>query len=562
MNPPKTKKLFISYRSNDAIKVDKIALDLTLLRYDDGTPRYVAWQDKHNLPPASPNWWDAIVDAIESCDIFVFNLSHASLQSEVCRAELEYAHKRNRPIIPVVLDGEFFLNPQTGKYDLPKETWALVPDWLGQAQFLFHVQTQFYGKFQEAVEVFERNWPRDIPAARPLNPDSRSVHSSNHALYGAACDYAQRLAFTDAEKHFDVLVRRNDEDYADLAAQWLNLIRRYAELIEIVEHRSPAVVFNRKQAAYQALFPNDAVDGIFDPRGLLTPEQKRPAAEQSELRRMVAQQAETQSLSSGIASTQASDSVEVSFGQVSVGQTLPVMYGASTHSGNATKTNQDSYGYKVLSNSALFLVVDGMGGHADGEKAARIAVDTVLEKYSSFASSLSDQDSHTEFGELLSKWLQAANERTLRETPNGGSTASVCLVTAKHLYIAHIGNTRVYRLSDGKLEQLTRDHSLVQRLFELNQIKESEKRDHPQKNVLYRALGQMKSVEIDVKREAIHGHDTYMICSDGLWDHIDEAVLLRTVIGSRNFKRTAAELVQMAARSSTDDITAILFRLP
>jgi formylglycine-generating enzyme required for sulfatase activity len=266
MAPLRTKKLFISYRSSDAAKVDKIARDLTLLMYDDGTPRYMTWQDKHNLPPASPNWWDAIVDAIEQCEMFVFNLSRASLQSEVCRAELEYAHKRNRPIIPVVLDGEFFLDPGSGKYDLPKETWALVPDWLGQAQFLFYVETQFYAKFQEAVAMFERSWPRDIPAPRPLNPDSKSVHGSNHALYSAACDYAERLAFTDAEKHFDALVRRNDEDYADLAAQWLTLIRRYAELIEIVEHRSPTVVFNRKWTTYQTLFPNDLVEGIFDPK--------------------------------------------------------------------------------------------------------------------------------------------------------------------------------------------------------------------------------------------------------------------------------------------------------
>lgn len=263
---PKTKQLFISYRSLDSAKVDKIARDLSLLKYDDGTPRYLTWQDKHNLPPASPNWWDSIVDAIIACDLFVFHLSRASLQSEVCLAELEYAHKRNRPIIPVVLDGEFSLNPQSGRYDLPKETWALVPDWLAQTQLLFYVSTEFYGKFQSAVEVFERQWPRDIESKRPLNPDSKSVHGSNHALYAAACDYAERLAFADAEKHFDALVRRNDDDYADAAAQWLMMIRRYAELIEMVEHRSPAPIFQRKWTAYQALFPNDYIDGIFDPR--------------------------------------------------------------------------------------------------------------------------------------------------------------------------------------------------------------------------------------------------------------------------------------------------------
>jgi formylglycine-generating enzyme required for sulfatase activity len=266
--PNVTRNLFISYRSSDAPKVDKIARDLALLRFDDGTPRFTTWQDKHNLPPASPHWWDAIVNAIIACEVFVFNLSRASLQSEICRAELDYAHKRNRPIVPLVLDGEFFLNQQSGKYDLPPETWALVPDWLGQAQFLFYTGTEFYGKFLAAMTLFERNFPRDINAPRPLNPDNKGEHSSNHALYAAACDYAERLAFAAAEKHFDALVRRSDADYVELAALWLEVIRGYAELIEMVEHDSPPVVLKRKWGAYAARFPNDAVAILFDPKGL------------------------------------------------------------------------------------------------------------------------------------------------------------------------------------------------------------------------------------------------------------------------------------------------------
>jgi len=260
--------------------VDKIAKDLRLLKYDDGTPRYTTWQDKHNLPPASPNWWDAIVDAIEQCDIFMFHLSLASLQSEVCRSELEYAHKRNRPIIPVVLDGEFFLNPQSGKYDLSPEAWTLIPDWLRDRQLLFYIGADFFVQFEAAVRVFERSWPRDIHAPRPLNPNSKSVHSNNHAVYSAACDYAERLAFTDAEKHFEALVSRNDPDYGEYAAQWIEIIRRYDELIEIASRHSARVIFNTRLIAYRALFPKDFLDdGIFDPKGFLkhdlTPKRER-----------------------------------------------------------------------------------------------------------------------------------------------------------------------------------------------------------------------------------------------------------------------------------------------
>ncbi|MAU11765.1 MAG: hypothetical protein CL607_18210 [Anaerolineaceae bacterium] len=263
---PKTKKLFISYRSSDAAKVDKIARDLGLLRYDDATPRYTTWQDKYNLPPASPNWWDAIVDAIIDCDVFVFNMSKASLQSEVCQAELDYAHRRNLPVVPIVLEGEFFLDPKSWKYNITY--WELVPEWLRDVQFLFYVGSEFYGRFQTAIELFENNWPRVINVPTPINPDSKSVHASNHALYDAACDYAERLAFADAEKHFSALVRRNDSDYADIAAEWLELLALYAELIEIDERRSARFIFKSKWEAYQALFPKDFLEGVFDPCGL------------------------------------------------------------------------------------------------------------------------------------------------------------------------------------------------------------------------------------------------------------------------------------------------------
>lgn len=260
-----TKKLFISYRSSDAAKVDKIALDLSLLRNDDGTVRYTTWQDKHNLPPASPNWWDSIVDAIGDCDIFVFNISKASLQSEVCLAELDYAHKINLPIVPVVLDGEFFLDPKSGKYNILY--WDLVPDWLAQTQLLFYVGAEFFKRFEDAVAMFERKWPRRLTAQRPLNPDNKSVHGSNHAVYDAACDYAERLAFDHAEKHFDALVRRNDPDYADVAAQWLEIIRLYKELIEIDKRPNSRFLFKNKWIAYIALFPKEFLLDIFNPRG-------------------------------------------------------------------------------------------------------------------------------------------------------------------------------------------------------------------------------------------------------------------------------------------------------
>lgn len=262
VTPPRTKKLFISYHSSDAAKVDKIAHDLGLLKYDDGTARYKTWQDKLNLPPASPNWWDAIVDAIIDCDVFVFNMSKASLQSEVCLAELNYAHKRNRPIVPIVLEGEFFLDSKSGKYNI--SYWEFVPDWLQIVQFLFHVGANLYNDFQTATELFERNWSRDIKVKRPINPNIKGVFSSSHSIYEAACDYAGRLAFSEAEKLFNSL--RNDSDYREIVFLWLETLGFYSELIEVYSGRNSRILFNNKLKDYLKLFPNFVFESeIFDP---------------------------------------------------------------------------------------------------------------------------------------------------------------------------------------------------------------------------------------------------------------------------------------------------------
>jgi tetratricopeptide (TPR) repeat protein len=276
---PEPLKLFISYRSSDAPKVDKIAGDLALLKQDDGkTPRYIPWQDKHNLPPASPHWWDAIVDALIECQVFVFHLSKDSLKSIVCQAELDYAHQRNRPIIPVVLDGEFFLDPVSGKYNLPQETWDLVPGWFGQRQFLFYTGADFFRQFEMAMDGFRRAWPRDLYAARPLDPSPSTDQTTPHALYDQACDFAERLAFAEAEKRFDVLVRRNDRLYGGMSAEWLEIIRRYAELIEVEALTRSRAAFKQLWEEYLALFPKDFLDRLFDPKGFANRGSGKPPA--------------------------------------------------------------------------------------------------------------------------------------------------------------------------------------------------------------------------------------------------------------------------------------------
>ncbi|NJR12415.1 SUMF1/EgtB/PvdO family nonheme iron enzyme, partial [bacterium] len=263
-------KLFISYRSLDSAKVDKITLNLSHMRDENNTSRFIPWQDKEKLPPAHRHWWDAIVQAIIDNDVFVFHLSQEALKSDICKAELDYAHNRNRPIIPVVLEGEFFFNPQKGRYDL--NDWSLVPKWLTNQQLLFYTGTNFYDQFLAAIAMFEQNWPRDIEVKAPRDPGSDGETLSNHAVYAQACEYAERLAFMEAEERFRSLVQRNDRDYAAWSSTWLRLLSLYADLLDI-DQRYARPLFKRKWGEYAVLFPVEFWDGIFDPKGFAAPPQ-------------------------------------------------------------------------------------------------------------------------------------------------------------------------------------------------------------------------------------------------------------------------------------------------
>jgi len=257
---PKTKKLFISYRSSDHREVDYIAEQLRSLKHDDGVQKYTTWQDKHDLE-AGKSWWDGIVDAIILCDMFVFHLSPDYLDSAVCMAELNYAVERGRPIIPIVLESAYYISPRTQKPEI--EFWSDVPEWLGKYQFLFYNDDDFFERFERAVATYEANWPQDIDIRPPLNPDENAIHGNNYAVYATAIERALQVAFDEAKPLFRELVQRNDEDFADICRQWLSLMDRYQDLLDAKRHRAPRAVFRRKWEAYVALFPLDFVDDLY-----------------------------------------------------------------------------------------------------------------------------------------------------------------------------------------------------------------------------------------------------------------------------------------------------------
>ena len=216
----------------------------------------------------------------------------------------------------------------------------------------------------------------------------------------------------------------------------------------------------------------------------------------------------------------------------------------------------------------LYIVADGMGGHQHGELASATAVRVlgayaIGELYSPLFSPHPTPPS-TSIQEIMDEGVQAAHREILREVQGGGTTLTAIIIRGGQMTIAHVGDSRAYTVSeDGQVEVLTRDHSLVQRLVELGQITDEEAAVHPQKNVLYRALGQGEPFSPDIRTIPTPQHGYLLICSDGLWGVVPEEQIIKIILESENPQDACSALVAAANEAGgPDNITAILVHLP
>ncbi len=227
---------------------------------------------------------------------------------------------------------------------------------------------------------------------------------------------------------------------------------------------------------------------------------------------------------------------------------------AATDTGRQRRANEDS----LLARSPLFVVADGMGGAQAGEVASRLAVDV-------FEEGLGDT---TEPENRLAERAGAANSRihelshSNAEHAGMGTTLTAAYVAPEEIAIAHVGDSRAYRLRAGELVRLTDDHSLVDELMRQGKITPEEALDHPQRSVITRALGPEPSVEVDTRSYLARAGDVYLLCSDGLTTMLPEervAELMR----SHSRLRDAGEALIAAANEAggRDNITVVLFRL-
>jgi protein phosphatase len=227
---------------------------------------------------------------------------------------------------------------------------------------------------------------------------------------------------------------------------------------------------------------------------------------------------------------------------------------ASTNIGLIRQTNEDSY---VCINPKTYAVADGMGGHAAGEIASKLLVNTIEDFFSEEILIKIDQD-------VLEKIILKANERILEKAQNHteyagmGTTASLLHIEADTCFWAHIGDSRIYLLRNNQLAQITQDHSLVWDLVLNGTLTQEEALIHPQRNMLTRAVGIDADIKVDKGSFALEKNDKLLLCTDGLTNMVNE-IELQEILASETIDDKAAALIDQAIRAGgVDNITAII----
>jgi len=226
-----------------------------------------------------------------------------------------------------------------------------------------------------------------------------------------------------------------------------------------------------------------------------------------------------------------------------------------TDTGRQRNANEDSFFVRA----PIFVVADGMGGAQAGEVASKAAADA-------FDVDLTGGSPE----QVLRQTIEAANRRIhelARADPSRagmGTTLTAAIVNAEReeVAIGHVGDSRAYRLRDGRLEQLTRDHSLVEEMRRKGQLTDAQAEDHPQRSIITRALGPESEVEPDVHTVAAAPGDVFLICSDGLNTMLGEDQIRKLLAGASSLEAAMQALVAEAnSAGGRDNITVLSFRL-
>jgi serine/threonine protein phosphatase PrpC len=250
---------------------------------------------------------------------------------------------------------------------------------------------------------------------------------------------------------------------------------------------------------------------------------------------------------------------------------VKLLYAGMTHVGMKRAHNEDNLA--LVPEESLYLVADGMGGHASGEVASQMAVETIM---NFFRMTTRDEDVTWPFKEepglrydenRLVTAVKFGNQRiyeaALRENrfKGMGTTIVAAFFTRGGAYLAHVGDSRAYRIRRDVIEQITDDHSLLNDYIKANKLTKDEIENFPHKNVIVRALGMKDLVDVDVERLEPEVGDLFLLCSDGLSSMLEDDEILATVNQHAELDDAVHALIDAANRAGgTDNVTVALIR--
>ena len=231
-----------------------------------------------------------------------------------------------------------------------------------------------------------------------------------------------------------------------------------------------------------------------------------------------------------------------------------------TDIGKKRKLNQDyifSSDEKIGNLSNVFIVADGMGGHAAGDLASKSAVEVIIRSIGeSFESNPSI---------ILRKAIEAANERVFEvaeanpELEGMGTTVVAATVIGRFLQVANVGDSRLYVIHDREIRQVTVDHSLVEEMVRRGAVTREDSSHHPKKNIITRAVGVKETVDVDLFTEELEDGDMVLLCTDGLTNMVSDERIRMTVAASRDVTEAVIHLVDEAnEQGGKDNISVIL----
>jgi protein phosphatase len=248
-----------------------------------------------------------------------------------------------------------------------------------------------------------------------------------------------------------------------------------------------------------------------------------------------------------------------------------VLMHGKTDVGSVRDHNEDAIGCDE--NFGLAVLADGMGGHRGGEMASAITVSTILETVSERINKIKAAEADEETGYSLESLavheaVALANKNVHDSSQANaqyrgmGTTVVVVLFYDDRFTVAHVGDSRLYRLRDMELEQITRDHSLMQELIDRGFYTPEQARNSLNKNLVTRAIGIDENVQIDIQEDIAMTGDIYLLCSDGVTDMIEDHLIKSAILDNENdLEKAATEIIRLAnEHGGKDNISALLVK--